>query len=64
MLLIAKQRDELKRASYAIELSVYKPEMFTFLDETGYDRQKALRQYAYNWRGKPAEVYLLLEERT
>lgn len=43
MQLIAKQRDELKRASYAIEMSVYKPEMFIFLDETGCDRRNALR---------------------
>ena len=43
MQLIAKQRDELKRASYAIQMSVYKPEMFIFLDETGCDRRNALR---------------------
>ena len=48
MQLIAKQRDELKCASYAIELSVHKPEMFIFLDETGCDRQNALRWYAYS----------------
>ena len=60
MQLIAKQRDELKRASYAIELSVYKPEMFIFLDETGCDRRNALRRYAYSWRGKPARVHKLL----
>ncbi len=60
MQLIAKQRDELKRASYAIELSVYKPEMLIFLDETGCDRRNALRRYAYSWRGKPAKVHKLL----
>ena len=60
MQLIAKQRDELKRASYAIELSVYRPEMFIFLDETGCDRRNVLRRYAYSWRGKPAKVHKLL----
>ena len=42
------------------ELSVYKADMFIFLDETGTDRREAMRRYAYNWRGKPAVTQRLL----
>lgn len=45
MKLIATQRDEFTRAIYAAEVSLYNPEMFIFLDETGSDRRNALRKY-------------------
>ncbi len=60
MQIIAKQRDEIERAKYAAEMSVYKPEMLIFLDETGCDRRNVLRRYAYSLRGKPAKSHKLL----
>ena len=42
------------------ELTVYNPEMFIFLDETGSDKRDAHRRYAYSWRGKPARIHKLL----
>ena len=33
MKLVAKQRDEALRATYAAEMSVYDPGLFVFLDE-------------------------------
>ena len=49
MKLIARQRDEFTRAIYAAEVSLYNPEMFIFLDETGSDRCNALRKYGYSF---------------
>lgn len=54
MTLIAR-RDETLRASYALAVSLYKPDMLIFLDETGTDRRDALRKYSYSLRGKPAK---------
>ena len=50
MQIIAQQRDELERRRFVSELTVYNPEMFIFLDETG---RNAHRRYAYSRRGKP-----------
>lgn len=36
---VALQRSEKERQQYVCDLSVYKPEMFVFLDETGSDRR-------------------------
>ena len=52
MQIVAKQRDEF-RCRYVTELTVYKADMFIFLDETGCDRRNAMRRYAYSWRGPP-----------
>ena len=60
MQLVARQRDESLRAIYADEMSLYDPEMFVFLDETGSDRRNALRRRGYSWRGKPAISHKLL----
>ena len=51
MQIIARQRDEVERAIYREEISIYKKEMLIFVDESGFDRRNALRKYAYNWRG-------------
>ena len=48
MHITATQRDEVLRLHFAGELSVYKSEMFVFLDETGTDRRDALRKYGYS----------------
>ena len=58
--LIARQRDEFTRAIYAAEVSLYNPEMFIFLDETGSDRRNALRKYGYSFQGIPAVSHKLL----
>ena len=47
MQIVAKQRDEFERCRYVAELTVYKADMFIFLDETGCDRRNAMRRYAY-----------------
>ena len=60
MQLIAFQRDEALRLTYATEVSIYKADMFIFLDETGTDRRNAIRKYAYSLRGKPARSHKLL----
>jgi len=36
--LVAKQRDEFIRQQYSLDVSVYKPDMLIFLDETVADR--------------------------
>ena len=35
-------------SAYAMEVSLYKSDMFIFVNETGADRCDALRQYAYS----------------
>ena len=44
---IARQRDDFERAMYAAEVSVYKPEMLIFLDETWCDRRNAMMHTAF-----------------
>ena len=60
MVLIAKQRYEYLRATFAIDVSCYKPEMLVFLDETGADRRNTVQKYNYSLRGKPAKSHKLL----
>ena len=60
MRLAATQRDEISRATFASEVSLYNADMFIFVDETGTDRRDTLRRYTYSWRGKPAVAYKLL----
>ena len=38
------------------DISVYKPDMFVFVDETDTDRRDALRKFGYSLRGKPARA--------
>ena len=56
MILAAKQRCEIMRAQYQLDMSVYlgHPELLIFLDETGKDRRDCLRRHAYSIRGQPA----------
>ena len=60
MQMTAKQRDEVLRASFASELSVYSSSMFIFLDETGTDSRDTMRKYGCSWRGRPAVAQKLL----
>ena len=51
--LVAKQRDEFIRQQFALDISLYKPEMLVFLDETGTDHRNCLRKHGYSIRGIP-----------
>ena len=51
---VALQQDILLREQFAIDVSLYSPDMFVFIDETGADRRNTLRKYGYSLRGKPA----------
>lgn len=48
---IALQRSEDARISFMAEISAYNPDMFIWVDETGSDRRKSIRQYGYALRG-------------
>ena len=47
MQLIAQQRDEQLRATFAIDVSLYTDDLLVFIDETGCDRRDALRKRGY-----------------
>jgi transposase len=53
--LVALQRDTLLREKYTLDISVYKPEMLIFLDETGADQRNAVRRFGYSLRGMPIQ---------
>ena len=48
---IALQRSEEARITFIAEISAYNPDMFIWVDETGSDRRKSIRQYGYALRG-------------
>ena len=50
---IAVQRSDDIRISFPINISLFKKEMFVFVDETGSDRSDCLRKYGYSMTGKP-----------
>jgi len=56
----ASQRDGLLRAQFVSDVSLYKPEMLIFLDETGSDRRDCIRTYGYSLRGKLLVTHRLL----
>ena len=56
----ATQRGDLLRAQFVSDMSIYKPEMLIFLDETGSDRRDCIRKYGYSLRGKPLVSHRLL----
>jgi len=56
----ANQRDGLLPAQFVSGVSLYKPEMLIFLDETGSDRRDSIREYGYSLRGKPLVTHRLL----
>ena len=57
---VALQQDQLLREKFAVDVSLYTPDMFVFIDKTGADRRDSLRKYGYNLRGKPATKKSLL----
>ena len=48
------QRNEKLRAKFRADISLSRPEMFIFVDETGLDRRDTMRKFGYSLRGKPA----------
>lgn len=60
MQLVALQQDKELRATFASDVSLYKPNFMIFIDETGCDRRHALRKYGYGLRGKPIKCQKLL----
>ncbi len=52
--LIALQRSEKKRIEFMAHISHFNPDMMIWIDETGSDRRKSVRQYGYSLRGIPA----------
>ena len=61
-IIIAKQHDSVLWEKYTLDVSIYHPHMFIFMDETGAERCNLLRKCSYSLRGKPAE-WLLRGER-
>ena len=60
MQMVAKQCDRELREQFAIDVSLYRPHMLVFVDETGCDCRDALRKYGYGLRGKPPRSCKLL----
>ena len=50
---VAMQRNEESRGKFMAEMTTYDPEMFLWIDETGCDRRKLIRDYGYGIRGIP-----------
>jgi transposase len=57
---VAKQRDDDLREQFFADVSLYKPEMLIFIDESGSDNRDTLRKYGYSIRGKPPRSLKLL----
>lgn len=49
----ALQRSEEKRVEYMAEISNFSADMLIWIDETGSNRRKSVRQYGYALRGSP-----------
>ena len=60
MQLVALQRDQDLRATYAIDVSLYPRHCLVFVDETGCDRRDSLRRYGYTIRGRRLKCQKLL----
>ena len=48
---VAIQRSEEKRGEFAAEVNFLDPNMFVWLDETGFDQRNNIRRYGYGLRG-------------
>ena len=53
---VAVQRNEELRIRYKQDISIFNPDMFVFIDETGSDRRDTMRKFGYSLRGKPAKA--------
>ena len=57
MSLVATQRSTFFRQKFMLDVSLYKPEMFVFMDDTGTESYKALRMHSYSLCGIPAKYH-------
>ena len=53
---VAIEKNEELRTKFRADVSLFKPEMFVFVDETGSDRRDTMRKFGYSLRGKPAKA--------
>ena len=56
---VAVQRNEELRTKFREDVSLFRPEMFVFVDESGSDRRDTMRKFGYSLRGKPAKALQL-----
>ena len=61
---IALQRSDELRAQFMAEMSIYDPDMFIWIDESGCDRRNSTRKYAYTIRGMPPVDHRILARGT
>ena len=54
---VAIQQDAFLRQQFIAEVTVYRPEMLVFIDETGADNRNLVRKYGYSMRGKPLKTH-------
>ena len=59
MVRVAIQRSNQLRARFKDDMSIFTPDMFVFIDETGSDRRDCLRKLGYSLRGRPATALKL-----
>ena len=53
MQIVAKQQDKELKEQFSVDVSLYKPHILVFEDETGTDCRDELRRYGYSLRGRP-----------
>ena len=53
------QRSDEFRAQFIQDISIYKPEILVFIDETGSNSRDARRKFGYSLRGQPAKAVSL-----
>ena len=58
--IVAAQKNKDLCEQFAIDMSMYKPHMLVFVDETGSDCRNTMRRYGYGLRGKPPRSCKLL----
>ena len=56
----AMQQDECAGRKFAVDVSIFNPDMLIFLDESGCDNRDSVRKKGYSLRGKPARKQKLL----
>ena len=54
---IALQQSEQQRISFMVKISMYSPDMFIWIDETGSDKRNCIREYGYSLRGLTPQTF-------
>ena len=57
---VAVQQDAFLRQQFIAEVTVCRPEMLVFIDETGADNWNLVHKYGYSMRGKPLKTHSFL----